>query len=426
MEKIVINHIIKHKNIIEYDFCVSDRLKKIFSGKPFIIEYPESIEMVPDSVAIIPFVCNVLPIIWLTNAELVVDSLDKTFYESISKIKNGYEEMFPESDFLGKITVSEIIECKRILKNKCAAFYSGGVDSMHTLLSHKMEKPDLISIWGSDISYDNEDGWNLVHKAIEEAAKKYNLKDVVIRSTFREYDREGVLDKNFCKQLKDGWWHGVKHGLGLLGHVAPYAYMHGITTMYIASSNCSSDKNVRCASDPRIDNQVKFAECQVVHDGYEFNRQDKLRNIAKYNSNEERILPLHVCWESQLGNNCCRCEKCYRTIVGLIIEKEDPIKYGFFDTNETIKDIKKSVIYSGIMNDALSREWRHIQKRIIDVKKELKSSDYWKCIKWIEKINFQEYQTIKKPLVYRIKKRLYRIKILRVIYRKIIRIVVSK
>lgn len=402
MNAIVLSEIEKNKQRIQFHYQVSEELRQYFSTEAFIIEYPEDIESVPDAIAAVPFVCNVLPIVWLTDSKLVIPELDEAFYHCISEVKKGYEEMFPESIFRGEIEVGKIVPGDRpAIPGKCALFYSGGVDSMDTLLRHLDEKPTLLSIWGSDIKFDNEAGWKLVHSAIEEAAAHYNLEELVIHSSFREFDRERALSRRFSTQLKDNWWHGVKHGIALLGHVAPLAYLHGYEKMYIASSHCPEDGHVRCASNPLIDNHVRYAACQVFHDGFECSRQDKVHNIAVYNQSNNDYLPLHVCWESQKGSNCCRCEKCYRTIAAIIVEGDDPEKYGFagFEKhlNEMIPQAKKD---SGL----LIRQWTKIQNALKANRRSVRLSPYWKYVRWIEKADFYHPDTIQQPLSYRLKK----------------------
>ncbi len=406
MKKIQLNHVCKDGCTILYDFSASDDVVVYFSGKPFRIEYPEVIEAVPDAVAVIPFVCNVLPIVWLTDSELVLPELDQMFYECIPELKKGYETMFPESTFLGKLQVDKIIQCNREKTTRCAAFYSGGLDSVHTLIRHLDEQPDLISIWGSDINYENVDGWALVHQAIEEASKQFHLPDIVIRSTFREFDREDVLNRQFQVQLRDNWWHGVKHGIGLLGHVAPYAFLHGLSTMYIASSNCPADGSVRCASNPLTDNQVRFVHCKVVHDGFECSRQDKVHNIVEFCHQTQNDIRLHVCWESQTGSNCCRCEKCYRTMAGFLAEGENPVHYGFQEAENTLPAMQSKIVAGGVPRDVLRRHWTHIHNRACQNKQMLLAKPYWKQFKWVLKADFEHPETLTVPLSCRIRRKL--------------------
>ena len=401
MEEIVLRQINKQGNIIAYDFSVSTGLTKYFSGKPFVIEYPENMESVPDSVAAIPFVSNVLPIIWLTDSVLRLKELDQAFYDCIPNVRGGFEQMFPESVFAGQILVDRVVECDIPASGGSVTFFSGGLDAVHTLIRHLDEKPALLSIWGSDIRFENADGWEVVHRGIAEYAEKYDLSDVVIRSSFREFDNEGMLDKDFSEQLKDGWWHGVKHGIGLLGHAAPYAYLHGLSTVYIASSNCPADGHVRCSSNPLTDNHVRYGNARVIHDGFECSRQDKARDVVDYVRRTGDQVSVRVCWESQSGSNCCRCEKCYRTMVGLIAEGADPVEYGFSETRSTIQNLKKHLVCNYRNNSVLQRHWVHIQNSIIAHRSELGSHPDWKSVKWLVKADLWHPETLKCPMTIR-------------------------
>lgn len=389
MESIELKYIHKHNKSLVYEFTFTENLRSFFSGNDFIVEYPEDISSVPDAVLAIPFVCNVLPIIWLENAELIVPELDEDFYNSIPEFKKGYINMYPDAEFKGKLTVEKVVNCRREGQNGAAAFFSGGLDATTTLLRHLDEKPDLISIWGSDISYDNAEGWKPIHKVIDEVAQEYNVKHINIHSSFRAFDKEGELEKVHRDNLHDGWWHGVKHGIGLLGHAAPYVWLHGVKTLYIASSNSPSDGKVTCASNPAIDNFVRFCGSQVVHDGFELGRQGKAKYLVEYHKNNpDKHIALHVCWESKDGENCCHCEKCYRTMAAIWIEGDDPNEYGFNyppDILEAMK-LKMMMEYNYFVN--ISNEWNRIQERMRSNEQILWDKPYYDKIKWIKSFNF--------------------------------------
>ena len=280
MKWIKLNKIEVLSNKIHYIFSVSTNLKRYFSGNNFIIEYPRDISSVPKAVLAVPFVCNVLPVIWLENAELQISELDADFYNSIPEFKKGYINMYPDAEFKGKLIVDNIVECRKLNQNGVGTLFSGGLDATTTFLRHLNEKPDLISIWGSDITFDNIKGWKPVQNAIDEVAVRYDVDHFNIRSSFREFDKEWELEKTYKNELHDGWWHGVKHGIGLLGHAAPIIWIQGIKTLYIASTYSPADGKVTCASDPTIDNYVRFCGCQVMHDGFELGRQGKAKYLV--------------------------------------------------------------------------------------------------------------------------------------------------
>lgn len=403
MEYIRLQAIEKKQNRIEYTFQVSQGLSRFFSGKPFWIEYPVDVESVPDGIAAVPFAACVLPLIWVSDATLEVPELDKAFYGCIPELKKGYEAMYPETSFAGRLEVGKRIECQTPASKKCAAFFSGGLDSVLTLLRHLEEKPDLISIWGSDVTVDNEEGWKPVDEAISAYTRKYDLNGVTIRSAFRDFDLEWELDKVYMEQLKANWWYGMKHGLALLGHAAPYAYLKGISTVYIASSNSPEEVDVRCASDPTLDNLVRFAGCRVIHDGYEFGRQAKVHQVVEYVRKTGDPVTLHVCWESQEGHNCCECEKCYRTMVGLMAEGEDPGSYGFEEGTETLGKMRQVLIGGRKIKENVSLEWINIRRTVEENREMLKEKPYWKYIRWVEKADFAHYETLKLSAPYRLR-----------------------
>lgn len=417
MEKITLNAIIIDKNKLEYDFVVSDGLKKYFSGKPMQIEYPISLSAVPKGVLAVPFVSCILPILWMTDAELCLPELDRDFFGCLPMVKQGYEKMFPESFFGGTVNPTKTISCAQMVSDRCGMLFSGGLDATQTLVSHFAEKPCLISIWGSDVQYDNEIGWHNVYSGIQEIAHRYSLTSVMIRSNFREFDNEGMLEQAFSKQLKDGWWHGLKHSLALLGHAAPYTYAQGLGTLYIAASNCPADGVVRCASNPSIDNYVRFAGCQVHHDGFEYSRQDKVRNIVRFSEATKNAVTLHVCWQSQTGTNCCQCEKCYRTIAALIAEGADPHAYGMHQASRTLPEMQRRVIEGRLLNpNTAISYWKHIQDQILRQKKVLRKQKEWKYIKWIAKANFVDISRNKMPIWYRLRAKMAEYKFYQVLH----------
>lgn len=414
MNEIILKAINKKKRQIQFDYEVHGAISKYFTEKQFIIEYPDCIEEVPDSIACIPFVCNVLPIIWLTDSVLVISELDRVFYESIPEFKHGYVKMFPETDFKGTIAVDHIVENHYLNTGKAAMFYSGGLDSVQSLISHLDEKPVLLAVWGADIQYDNEEGWRLVHRVIEETAYKFHLQEGIIHSTFREFDNEILLNKTFSIQLQDDWWHGLKHSIGLLGHVAPYAWIHQINIQYIAASNCPADGKVRCASDPSIDNYVKFTDCKVIHDGFEYSRQDKVHNLVEFCKKRNQYFPLHVCWQSQSGTNCCHCEKCYRTIAELLAEGENPENFGFDNAKTGLKNMRFVLVANP---PVYKNYWIDIRKRAIENKKKVCKTQYYKEFKWILKSDFEHPETLQLPFSYTIKGRLAKFKVYQLLHK---------
>ena len=395
MESIELLKIHKNKNTVEYEYRFTSGLADYLTNQRFLIHYPVDVTSVPDSVLAIPFVSNLIQVAWITDSSLIVESIDKDFYDCLPKLRSAFAAMFPETHFGGRL-VCENIEFKRPSNlQKVAMFYSGGVDSVQTFISHKKENIDLLCVWGSDIKYENEEGWEALYNTIDKSIEPFDLSLTVIHSSFRNVCDENALYRSFSAQLKDSWWHGIQHGLGLLGHAAPLAFLRGYRNFYIASTHSTHDKNVRCSSHPTTDNCVQFCGCQVVHDGFEFKRQDKIKNIVEFANNNPLSTPtLHVCWKTQSGENCCSCEKCARTIYAILLEGGNPIKFGFKDVEKSLRwfSKKKGLAYLN-KHPHLFHAWFDIAERAAEKKDEIHSSKYWNELKWLVKVNRNKPKT---------------------------------
>ncbi|MCM1137466.1 MAG: hypothetical protein NC453_02655 [Muribaculum sp.] len=109
MKGITVTNITKSKDEIIVKFEASEDMKRFFkSPYEFRTSYSSSIVGVPDSIAVIPFICNVLPIIWLSDSTLEVNEIDKDFYESIPNFKMGYTKMYPMLKFKGNYIANSL------------------------------------------------------------------------------------------------------------------------------------------------------------------------------------------------------------------------------------------------------------------------------------------------------------------------------
>ena len=355
---IVIDDPILDKNRIIYHYTVSGLWEEVFNATRKIeIQYSINMSSLPKGIAIIPFLANVLPMAWIYNAEIIIRACDKTFYDSIPEFKKGYQNMYPMMTFNGKLTVEKLEKNHNTTaKSQSGAFFSGGVDAFNTLVCHEKEKPILLTLWGADIKLKDEKGWKNVLTHLQKVSQQFGIDYVTIKSEFRIFQNEGILTRAVNKS-GDGWGRGFQHGIGIICHAAPVAWALGLSTIYFASSFTAADRGkVTCASDPTIDNFVRFGETRIIHDGYQFTRQMKVHNITQFAEKNDMQILLRVCWESAGGSNCCQCEKCWRTILAIYAEKQDPHAYGFEYTDKQLDALAKKMRYS---SDGMFGELRY-------------------------------------------------------------------
>ena len=376
-------------NRIEYKYEVMGEWKEAFNlEESFFIEYSRDISGISQSTAIVPFICNILPIAWVYDAEIHAERCDKAFYESISEFKKGYFDMYPHMDFKGNFQ-SDILEENCYNDGGAAAFFSGGVDAFNTLVNHCDEKPLLMTIWGADVKLNDTAGWKNVENHLKFTAEKFGIQFITIKSNFRQFIKESVLSTKVRGISGDNWWHGFQHGIGIIGHAAPVCSAMKKSTVYFASSFTVAEKGkITCASDPTIDNFVKFGCTHIVHDGYEFDRQDKVHNITEFSERTGINIPLRVCWQSTGGRNCCQCEKCWRTILEIIAEGKNAQDFDFKYTQSDLKNFHK--LYYDKKNipdyrrDSVYAETQKLMR------KNLNCSDLPKELQWFYKTDIKK------------------------------------
>lgn len=366
MNTIKIERIIRFNTSVNVLFSCDGAINHYFNKtKQFEVEFFESIVDVPNSIIIIPFITNILPIVWLSDASLYVDELDSDFYDCLDSIKDGYAKMCPKLSYKGQVYVNTLIK-NEIHSNNASTLFSGGLDAFSTLIAHIEEKPKPITLWGADIKLSDEPGWLYVKGQTEKVSQQFNLPNpAFIKSNFRSFFNEYNLDALVHDKSGDYWWHGFQHGIGMLGLVAPIAYKHQIRTLYIASSYKEGDNEI-CASDPTIDNHLKFAGTSIFHDQYNYGRQEKIQLVSSFCQNYNCQINLRVCWQNSGGKNCCKCEKCIRTIMGFLAENQDPQKYGFKYDDEVVANFPKIVSTVLKDNQFLSTLWNEVQSRFIE------------------------------------------------------------
>ena len=85
----------KGKRII-YDYEYTNEIAKYFNhDDKFFVEFEQDVSNIPLSLAVIPFVGNIIHISWFVGFDIEIKEIDKTFFESLKKIKEVFYDYFP-------------------------------------------------------------------------------------------------------------------------------------------------------------------------------------------------------------------------------------------------------------------------------------------------------------------------------------------
>jgi hypothetical protein len=178
-------------------------------------------------------------------------------------------------------------------------FFSGGVDSLYSLIKNQDSITHLVLVHGFDIRLDQTELLTLAKEAAWKMAAEFGKQLIVVRTNVRD----------FSNRYAD--W-GMYHGAALA--MAGLALAPLLGKCIIAATYTYADLPHR-GSHPLLDPLWSSETTRFVHDGLEANRMQKLALIA---GNEAAMSILRVCWSSEREYNCGHCEKCLRTMTALL------------------------------------------------------------------------------------------------------------
>jgi len=331
-------------NRLTINFNCEGQIKKFFTTNRFFAEYNSPIDNMPNAILIIPFLATVAPVAWANQAEIHVETVDENFLQSLETVKKSMQTFYPRLKLGGSVQAKNVVKLHVDSEHKGLMLFSGGADSLATYIRHRGENLTLVHVY-TDLAPKKqaERNGDIVH--IREFCARNNLPLRTISSNFK-FVPDGLMlssyDKFIDEETDFNWWTRVMHGLALIGLSAPLAYTEKTEKLYIASSYTAEFVG-GWGSHPDIDNNVKWAGIKVVHDGYDLSRQAKMNIIADYAKNIDKNFILRCCMKPENGENCNRCEKCSRTIVGLELAGLDPSKYGFKIETETFSSIRNKL-----------------------------------------------------------------------------------
>ena len=304
----------------------------VFRKDSFYVDYGQRTCSVPESIKNVPFAAVMAPICWATGADLSLGSLDKAYWESLPKCQEYFRAWNPKNwSFEGSIMAAPVENF--YYPHGCGLLFSGGLDSLTSYIKHQNDQPELFTVFGGDIPLDQTAYIDLC----KERFSKFSAEQDVPLS-FIWTDVMECLDARKLRTFASNWYAVICHSLLLTGLVAPIASAT-VKTLFIASSHAVNTS--LWGSTTELDNRICWAGSRVINDNDDLNRLEKIR---KYFKGQERFYKyLHVCWDNLGRYNCSRCEKCLRTMLGLLVNNIDPAKCNFIINDRTLPDLRKKI-----------------------------------------------------------------------------------
>ena len=227
-------------------------------------------------------------------------AVTETALYNLAEFTRAWSHWRPDLYHAFDILPEQVIAPTSRVPTRAIAAFSGGVDGTFTLLHNRSrlaagghDIQSALLIHGFDVDYENELSFNRLIERLRPNLESLGAELQIIRTN--------------SKHLPQDWEDSF--GAQLAGCLHQYSDRYG--TALIASSEPYSALILPLGSNPLTDRLLSGGLMQIVHDGAQFSRTEKVVHLAKHPALIDR---LKVCWEGAVQHeNCGTCEKCTRT-----------------------------------------------------------------------------------------------------------------
>jgi hypothetical protein len=280
----------------------------------------ENLATIDEGILILPALGTVLTVAYALGLAVETQRVDASYATAAEGLTSVFQRMYPgfSADTFSlrgdRVTTSKGIARGGVL------LFSGGVDSTASLIAHWNEEVDLLTVWGADVKAGDWRLWKQLEGTVLNHAITGGRSHFLCQSNLQDILDGLRLSKEYSRDFGGhDWWGAAQHGIALASIAIPVAAHQGREQVYIASSVLPG---VPWGSTRETDGRVRWSSGRVVHDQHDLSRQRKLAEIIGPHVTSGGEATLAVCYQlgrgGSRGLNCGFCEKCLRTITGLL------------------------------------------------------------------------------------------------------------
>ncbi len=205
------------------DVIINRDFKDQYLRDDFFVEYEDEInlEQLDYSIVTIPFIMNVVSMVWISGKRYCIESMDENLYYSLKKIHEIFELLYPNTSWNGELIPKKLVKNSVSLQedgNRIALLFTCGLDSVCSSLRHRDKKQLLINIFRIEEVFGKEYELDYKQQLID-FAQQYGHENSFMRSNFLDFLNHRVL--NTISPEIDCWRTGAVEGLSWAGLVAP-------------------------------------------------------------------------------------------------------------------------------------------------------------------------------------------------------------
>jgi len=387
---------------------VSRDLRKYFKYFEFWSRYDTEI-FANTSILNIPVLSIVLPLAWVTGANVYVRDLDRKFAQSMDVVHREYM-MYPGLPYNSNLVADRFVD-NDYGSNETALLFSGGLDSTYSLFQNLPLKPRLIMIFGTaDIPISNIAFQETLEEEYSDFAEREGLKLNFVRTNMLEVLNMRRIDHLFGSLSRfqrperhvwrDHWldyWIAMGYSLAHICQAAPLSTTR-FNQLIVAGamlSGLSLDELKTCKmkyDSEYVARKIAWANLRVIQDG-NIGREPKAIFLKQF-SDSNRV-KLRVCLDCHLlyskrklphptQLNCNHCWKCLMSIAECALAGINPNECGFSVNRSTYDQIQNSL--AGSRWEMIALWWKPLQQAIRE-ETELDVDDSREFFVWLSRVN---------------------------------------
>ena len=257
---------------------------------------------IPADIRMDPFVITLLATAMNLGADVIAEGeLSPAVVEAIPRFQTIFHRWYPTLRIARISGYSLAATDAPDGARRTVSFFSGGVDSFHTILRHRDRIDDAILVHGFDFSLENTLLRNTVRARLQKAADEMNKPLIEVETNSREITEPHAA------------WprHQYGNALAGIGHL-----LGRHANRVLIPSSDTYECLIPWGSHPLTDTLWQSERLAIEHDGADCSRLEKVRFLSAHDA---ALHHLRVCWRNP-GNayNCGVCEKCVRTQLELL------------------------------------------------------------------------------------------------------------
>lgn len=216
--------------------------------------------------------------------------------------------------------------------------FSGGVDALFSYYRHTnpyetrfpKKVGAILLAHGFDLRLSSEDGFATARRTAERILGDDPVERIWLKTNIRE---GGFIGSRKSQRIEDRWTLTFGAALAACFHQMEAGYSSGL----IGSDEPYNLLAFPWGSNPVTNHLLSSERMDMVYDGGGYGRTAKVAALSGWPVAMEN---LRVCYAKPHGKNCCRCEKCVRTILNIrVLGLPLPPSFPHDATDDQVREI---------------------------------------------------------------------------------------